>query len=103
MKHFFSEIKWFDIQHSANEKLWESATVFVCCFYVAEPNFYGDVIYWDAKLWTADRWEKNSEPVWDSGEIYSTSEEAKAVCQRHYEEIILNALTNEAKAKLGIN
>lgn len=37
-----------------------------------------------------------------NGDYCETLEEAKDACQKHYEEMILETLTDEAKAKFGI-
>ena len=37
-----------------------------------------------------------------NGNYCETLEEAKAACQQHYEEMILETLADEAKAKLGV-
>ena len=49
----------------------------------------------------AARLETEDKVIWQTVNLKSI-EEAKAACQQHYEEMILETLTDEAKAKLGI-
>lgn len=102
MKQYISELKWEADPFSTNLNIWWAKSNYNFCFYIVQPHFNSYVVSWDAKLWTLDRWEKKSEPFWDSGVMYATPDGAKAACQGHYEQSILDVLTDDAKVKLNI-
>lgn len=99
---FIKEIEWNAERDCIAGVSWNAEAFSRRLTYYVLPIERDGEIFWEATVWTEAIYHEESVCMWSSQKWHETQDEAKAACQKHFNESVLFCFTAEAQALMKL-